>query len=815
MMKNKITQLILLIFIPCSLLAHSVETGNLSGIITDAAHNPIVGANILLKGTVRGVVSNDKGEYFLKNVEIGTFTVVVSSLGFQSLEKSVEILRGVNTTLDFTMQENNLELQTLHVIFNKGVGGTGHLAEVGEYAINATKKNEVIKLDRLDANLAMNNTRQIYSRVPGIHIWESDGSGIQPGLASRGLSPNRSWEFNVRMNGYDITPDPMGYPEAYYNPPMEVVDRIEIVRGASSLQYGPQFGGLLNYVLRKPDNSKKIVFESQNTIGNNGLFSTFNYIGGTDGKVSYTAYYQKRLGNGWRQNNHFDTDHAHAEVNYAVSNKLKIGLEMTYMTYISQQPGGLTDSLFVLDARQSTRSRNWFSTPWFIPALSAEYIFNDHSRLSFKSFGTLGERNSIGFVSAITNKDPLSTNRQIDRDVYKNWGSELRFITDYTLFKQKHTLATGARFFDGNTQRLQKGKGDTGADYNITLQESNYPTDLSFNNKNAAIFAENIFHITKRFLMTGGVRLEHINAQAQGRLSYKTDGIENRMAAIERTRTFILAGVGAEFHPTKQTELYSNFSQAYRPIVFSDLTPPATTDVIDSDLKDAKGYNFDIGYRGKVGTWLNFDVDYFYVNYKNRIGTITRLDALTNKTYQFRTNLGQSISKGVESYIEIDPIALFSDKSPLGNLGLFASMSFIDATYRDFKTTTVVNNNIVEGNLKDKKVENAPAYIHRFGATYAKKSVSITWQLSSVGEAYADASNTLKPTANGQSGLIPAYMVQDISTSIKIFKRYNLKMGINNLTDKRYFTRRAGGYPGPGLLPADGRTWYVSAGCKF
>jgi Fe(3+) dicitrate transport protein len=814
-MKGKIIRLILLIFTPLSLFAHSIETGNLNGTITDAAHNPIVGAHIFLKGTVRSVVSNDKGGYILKNVEIGTFTLVISSLGFQTLEKNVEILRGGNTTLDFTLQENNLELQTLHVIFNKGVGGTGHLTEVGEYAINATKKNEVIKLDRIDANLAMNNTRQIYSRVPGIHIWESDGSGIQPGLASRGLSPNRSWEFNVRMNGYDITPDPMGYPEAYYNPPMEVVERIEIVRGASSLQYGPQFGGLLNYVLRKPDNSKKFVFESQNTVGNNGLFSTFNYIGGTNGKLSYTAYYQKRIGNGWRQNNSFDTDHAHAEVNYAFNNKLKVGLEMTHMTYISQQPGGLTDSLYALDARQSMRSRNWFSTPWFIPVLSAEYIFNDRTRMSVKNFGTLGERNSIGFVGAITNEDPLSTQRQIDRDVYKNWGSELRFITDYTLFKQKHTLATGVRYFDGNTQRQQRGKGDTGRGYNIRLQEANFTTDLTFNNKNAALFTENIFHISKRFLITGGVRLEHINAQAQGRLSYKTDGSENRMEAIERKRTFILAGLGAEYHPTKQSEFYSNFSQAYRPIVFSDLTPPATTDIIDSDLRDAKGYNFDMGYRGKVGTWLNFDIDYFYLNYKNRIGTITRLDASTNKTYQFRTNLGQSISKGIESYIEIDPIALFSDKSLLGNLGLFAAMSFIEATYSDFKTTTVVNGNIVEGNLKDKKVENAPTYVHRLGATYAKKGVSITWQLSSVSETFADASNTLKPTANGQSGLIPAYMVQDISTSIKIMKHYNVKLGVNNLTDKHYFTRRAGGYPGPGLLPADGRTWYASAGLKF
>ena len=303
-MKNIFSYLfIIVVLLPASPLFAANAVGTIIGKILDQKQEPIVGANVVLKGTVRGVSTNERGEYILKNVEIGTYTLVISSVGYEITEKTVEILRGPATTLDVVLVENSLSLQTLHVVFNKGIGGTGHLAEVGDYAINATKKNEVIKLDRIDANLAMNNMRQIFNRIPGIQIWESDGSGIQPGLASRGLSPNRSWEFNVRMNGYDITPDPMGYPEAYFNPPMEVVDRIEIIRGASSLQYGPQFGGLLNYVLRKPDASKRVVFESQNTVGNNGLFSTFNYVGGTEGKLNYTTYYQKRIGNGWRQNN--------------------------------------------------------------------------------------------------------------------------------------------------------------------------------------------------------------------------------------------------------------------------------------------------------------------------------------------------------------------------------------------------------------------------------------------------------------------------------------------------------------------------------
>jgi Fe(3+) dicitrate transport protein len=787
------------------------QKASITGKVTDPTKQAIVGANITLKGTVRGVQTNGNGLFEIKALKTGEYTVVVSSLGLKTIEKTIKLFENESKAIDFEMTEATYTLDDVHVVGSRGVRGNEHLAEIDGYSINAGKKNEVIKLDNIDANLAMNNSRQIFGRTPGISVWENDGSGVQLGVASRGLSPNRSWEFNVRMNGYDITPDPMGYPEAYYTPPMEVVDRIEIVRGASSLQYGPQFGGLMNFILRKPDISTKITVESQNTVGSNGLFSTFNYVGGTLGKLNYTAYYQKRVGNGWRQNSYFNTDHAHAELNYAVSNKLKIGAEVTYMTYQSQQAGGLTDAQFAQNAQQSLRSRNWFSTPWLMPSLSAEYVFSEKTKLSLKVFGTFAERSSVGFTKAITETDDLK-NRQVDRDFYNNVGSELRLISNYTLLGHNNTLVAGLRYYNGNIDRQQQGKGTTGSGMDFSI-EGSYPRDLDFQNINKAAFVENVFRFNKRFLMTAGLRLENISSTMQGLFSV-ANGQNNNLQPITRERTFVLVGAGAEYHIGPQTELYSNFSQAYRPVLISDLTPPATTDVIDQNLKDATGYNFDLGYRGKIGKFLNFDVDYFYLNYDNRVGTITQTDN-TGRRYQYRTNLGRSVSTGFEGYVEFDLLSALFEKSRLGSLSIFASVAYIDATYRDFKTTSVVNNQIVEGNLNGKRVENSAQKINRFGITYAKKGLSLTWQMSDIGEAYADASNTVQANTAATTGLIPAYQVQDLSASFKFLKHYNIKAGVNNLTDERYFTRRSGGYPGPGILPADGRTVYVSAGFKF
>jgi len=783
----------------------------IKGQISSGKNEPVVGANVVLKGTVRGVQTNSQGEYIIKGLSSGTYTIEVSFLGFRCKNKSVELADNQTSVVNFLMEEEDLTLGEVTVLTSRGIRGNETLSETKDFSIYAAKKNEVIKLDNINANLAMNNSRQIFGRTPGISVWENDGSGIQLGVASRGLSPNRSWEFNVRMNGYDITPDPMGYPEAYYTPPMEVVDRIEIVRGASSLQYGPQFGGLMNFVLRKPDISTRLTFESQNTVGSNGLFSTFNYIGGTEGRLSYTAYYQKRVGNGWRDNGYFNTDHAHVEWNYALNKKLKLISEITYMTTRSQQPGGLGDTQFQQNPRQSVRSRNWFSTPWLIPSLSAEYILNDKTKLSLKTFGTFAERNSVGFVNPITTADNLS-NRQVDRDYYTTYGTEFRLLTDYRLFGLNNSMAAGLRYFNGRIDRQQLGRGDSGREMSYDLVDGLFPRDLDFKNINRAAFAENIFRINKKLLFTAGLRVENIQSQMEGRFNV-INGQSLALKPETRQRNFLLLGVGAEYHITPRSEIYSNFSQAYRPVLISDLTPPATTDVIDPELKDAKGFNLDIGYRGKVSNYLNFDIDYFNLHYNNRIGTITQ--TTNGQNLQYRTNLGRSVSKGFEAYIEFDPVSAFMSSPKAGNLSLFASLAFINATYRNFQTTSTVNGQIIRSNLAGNLVENAPADIHRFGATYAKKGFSMTWQLSSIGQTYADAANTRVANAAATTGLIPSYQVQDLSASFKFLKNYNVKAGVNNLTDEYYFTRRSGGYPGPGILPADGRIFYISGGIKF
>jgi Fe(3+) dicitrate transport protein len=174
------------------------------------------------------------------------------------------------------------------------VGGIERMPDLKENFIYAGKKTEVIQLDKINADSSTNNTRQVFAKVPDMSIWENDSSGIQAGIASRGLSPNRSWEFNVRQNGYDISSEVFGYPETYYTPPMEALGKIEVVRGAASLQFGPQFGGLINYQIKKGNPFKPITFETKQTLGSNGLFNTYNAVGGTIKKFNYYGFLHHR-----------------------------------------------------------------------------------------------------------------------------------------------------------------------------------------------------------------------------------------------------------------------------------------------------------------------------------------------------------------------------------------------------------------------------------------------------------------------------------------------------------------------------------------
>ena len=165
------------------------------------------------------------------------------------------------------------------------------LPDLNNGFLNSGRKNEVVPLSGATTNFAQKAGRQLFSKIPGVFVYDMDGSGNQLNIATRGLDPHRSWEFNIRQNGVLTNSDMYGYPASHYSAPMESYEQAELVRGTGALQYGAQFGGMLNFVTKKPDSSKLVSFESINTAGSYNLLSTYNSVSGTYKKFSYYAYY--------------------------------------------------------------------------------------------------------------------------------------------------------------------------------------------------------------------------------------------------------------------------------------------------------------------------------------------------------------------------------------------------------------------------------------------------------------------------------------------------------------------------------------------
>jgi Fe(3+) dicitrate transport protein len=92
--------------------------------------------------------------------------------------------------------------------------------------------------------------------------------------------------------------------------------------------------------------------------------------------------------------------------------------------------------------------------------------------------------------------------------------------------------------------------------------------------------------------------------------------------------------------------------------------------------------------------------------------------------------------------------------------------------------------------------------------SFGNPRFNITYQFSYQAKQYSDATNT-EETPTAVDGAIPAFSVMDLSLSYN-WRSFTFYTGVNNLADKKYFTRRADGYPGPGILPADKRNFYVT-----
>ena len=246
-------------------------------------------------------------------------------------------------------------------------------------------------------------------------------------------------------------------------------------------------------------------------------------------------------------------------------------------------------------------------------------------------------------------------------------------------------------------------------------------------------------------------------------------------------------------------EFFSNFSQNYRSVTFSDISIVNPAYMVDPNIMDETGNTLDLGFRGKTNI-ISYDISAFQMSYNNRIGFVQRTDQF-GSVKSVRSNIGRARINGIESLIDFNLRNLIEDSY---RFNFFINMAVINSKY------TYSEENGVLGN----KVEFVPLLNLKAGICFGYSRLISNLQFTYLSEQFTDATNAVESNLSGVIGIIPSYNIFDYNSKY-IHDKFDLEFGVNNFLNKIYFTRRATGYPGPGIIPSQNRNFYLTLSVKL
>lgn len=646
--------------------------------------------------------------------------------------------------------------------------------------IYSGKKTSVVNIDEAPA-IINSNYRQALSKTPGLLLSEESTPLVSVGY--RGLSPHRSQFTQVLKDGIPIHADMFGYPEAYYTPPLQVVDQIEFIRGGGALLYGPQPGGALNYVTKTPYKGDPFTLVEENAGGSHGLYSNYSAITGTQNNLGYYAYGLHRQSQGFRdKNSQFEQWYGGSKFRYETSAESHWDIAMDAYNEEHGEPGGLTRTNFDADPAQTTRLNDKFELNRYAGSIGYETELSPESQISTKAFGGYYERlswrqRSSGATFGLAPSGANSTSNDIEDQKFYTAGAETRWKQDYAAFgSDNNTFTGGLLYYHVTSPRLDK-RGTTADAETGTVRRD---TDRYLNY--ASLFMENLFRFDK-LSVTPGARLENIWQGVKENVN--VDKTTVPLANDDQFDFVPLLGLGTAYELSDRLEVYSNISQGYRPKIYTEAVPTGSGQTVNEDLNEGKSWQTDLGFRGNPTPYLFWDASVFYMEFTDQIGSV-------GSTGQVIQNVGDARHQGAEVATEVNLIGLADSLNDtkytdsVGKVNLFANAMLLDAKFS-------------EGPNKNKTPQYAPDYIFKTGMEYNyQDKAKVRMAGTFLDDHFANDSNSA-------SFLVPSYKVWDLTTEFNVFKDdVSLFAGVNNIFDEQYFAR----VRSDGIDPADGRNYY-------
>jgi Fe(3+) dicitrate transport protein len=680
------------------------------------------------------------------------------------------------TTLDTIMVYGESE--------NDSVIQNPFLMPVEGTRIFAGKRATVIDLDALP-KVQANNYRQALALTPGLLVSEETTPLVSIGYRGIG-TPSRTQFMQVLKDGIPIHADPFGYPEAYYTPPLDVVDRIEFIRGGGSLMYGPQPAGTLNYITYMPDRNTPFSFRTQNIGGTDGFFSNYTAITGTSGKVGYYGYYNHRQSQGFRtSNSDYRLDGGHFKLSYDIDPDSRWILALDAYEQENDEPGGLSYRDYLKNRDRATRKNDYFSLSRYVASAEYQHKIQTGTELDVKFWAgyynrySHRQRLSLAQGSNAFGVTPLGSQSNIEDQTFYSYGLEPRIRHDWQGLGGKHTLAAGMQFYLMDSPRRDK-RGMSGPAATDGVTTGDAQRDVFY----YSFFAENKF-TWGNFTLTPGFRLESITQGVHSK-TYTTAGVKTAERDVTKQDVQPLFGLGLAYDLPAETQVYANISQSYRPTIFTEsvINTPGTT-ATDSD--PGLGWSYELGFRGNPRQWFNFDTSLFLIDLDNRF-------AVSNNVLG---SAGRSINYGWDGAFQIDLIGATDAARGSSLASRLGSLSY-------YGNVTLLNAQIHGGPNDGSTPQFAPDYMLRTGLIYGFKGIKVSFLGTFGADHKAQDSNT--PQYD-----IPAYMTWDLTAEVPVTKNFTVMAGINNVFNEDYYSRITSN----GIDPAYGRNFYLGASFQF
>jgi len=636
------------------------------------------------------------------------------------------------------------------------------LPEVDGTKITVTKKTSVTKLDQVPTILA-NDQRELFARTPGLFVSEQQ-TPTQFNLSYRGLGNPQEGEYVlVLQDGLPISTDWIGFPTVYYMPLPQSLSEVQLIRGGSSLLYGPNPAPVVNLVSKRPAANQPLGGYSENVLGSDGLFSSYNMIQGSAGPLSARANLGFVRSHGQRANGGSRVRQGDVYLAYRPAKDSLWFVDFHDHDAASGDSGKLSFPQYVADADQSPTpfNRDWVQRTSIV--FGNESDLGDGWRVEAKLWAAWQD---LYQRSAAAGAHPASTTLVDER--FRSKGADIRFRKRWG---RGNALSFGTVLYHDDAPFRQWTSTDIFA---ARGTHSGTPRlDQARDDWYGAVFAENVFRLPGRWHIVPSFRLEHEKIRIDE--SVRPPNLVRPLIHQSASRTIPMFGLGAGFDFGNQNETYFTVSQGYRPVRFFDVASPFSNVSPGGIPAVSKSLSWEAGVHGTPVTGLFYDASLFWIDFKNRIETI--VISPVESVFQ---NSGDTRHRGFEGEVSYDFLAGRRDGL---HLIAFGNVSLLDARFTSSNLANRVGN----------RPAFAPTVTAKYGVTLRRDGgfkLSLTG--TSVSSQYFQDSDLpvgSPASSNYVPAKVPAYSLFDLAGDWQLTRDIRLLGGISNLLNKKYYNR--------------------------